>query len=470
MFTWLWALAVLLHLLYLPGESALLGAFTGWNVAHAALGIGAIALLCRPRSSVVLALVCALVPITAWIEAPAVGNHWLLASLVALVLLGAMLVGVIGGRRHDGGGVGRSIDVDAFPVMRITFLVAYGFAALSKFNSSFVDPTVSCANVFLDQVTRSVGLPGLDASSGAWWTHLVPYAVIVIETSVVVLLALAPTRVLGVLVALVFHGIIAIDTEHAFSDFSSVIAVLVVLFLPDDWFDRWDEWGSRPRARTAVRWATATIAVGAGTLLLWQSLDERHRWSAEIGHGRDAMWWTVGTAVVALVAITAARTRTVRSDVALLPDDRVMLAFPGVAVLIGLGPWLGVRDATSWNMYSNLVIAPDATNSWVVPGTMRLLDPPGGYVRIHASTDPALAPYIASGDLVPFVNLRTYTATRPDSSVTFERDGTIITVAHTRDDPALGREPEWWWRKVLVRRSIDLDGPARCQESFGALR
>ena len=147
-----------------------------------------------------------------------------------------------------------------------------------------------------------------------------------------------------------------------------------------------------------------------------------------------------------------------------------LLAVPGAAVLIGLGPWLGVRTGTSWNMYANLVTARGETNAWFAPGTLRLLDEPDDLVRIVASTDPALDPYIDSGERTPFVNLRLYTSSHPVFSITYERDGVTTTVDHSRVDDELGSAPEWWWRKVLTYRSVDIDGPARCQETMWALR
>ena len=465
-FAWLWAVAVLVHCLYLPGNSALLSAVTMWNISHLALGVAALVLLCRPRSDIALAAVCIGVPVTAWVEAPRLGNHWLLASIVAMTLLASMGVGVAR-RPRD---VDRAIDVDGFATTRLIFLVAYGFAAFSKYNSSFTDASVSCANIFFEQVASTVGLSGIGATGGAGWTRVVPFVVMAVETSVVVLLVVARTRVLGVVLALVFHGIVSIDTTHSFSDFSAVIAVLVVLFLPDRWFD------GIGRRLTDAPWhrvmsiVTGVVATGFGALLAWQSLDESRRWSDAIGHGREALWWAIGAAVVVAVIVGAARTRTIRSDVALLPADRWMVAWPSLAVLIGLGPWLGVRTATSWNMYANLVTARGETNSWVVPGTLQLLDESGDLVRIVASSDPALSAYVASGDRVPFVNLRQYTATAPDFSVVYERDGRTIVVEHTRDDPTLARAPAWWWEKVLTYRSVDLDGPTTCQEFMDALR
>jgi len=464
-FAWLWAITVLVHTLFLPGSGALLSGVTMWNVTHLALAIAALVLVCRPRSDLWLAAVCIGVPVTAWVEAPRLGNHWLLASIVALAVLCSLVVGAI---RHDD--TDRTLEVDGFAAVRMVLLFAYGFFALSKFNSSFADPTVSCATLFVDQVAGSIGLGAVDAQSGAAWTHAVPIAVILIETSVVVLLALAPTRVLGVLVAMTFHGIISLDTAHSFSDFSSMIAALTVLFLPEQWFDDVAARLSGPRGRIAARIVTVVTVSAFAVLVTVQSLDEKRDWTATIGDAREALWWIIGAVVLIAVLVQLVRTRSMRADVALLPADRWMLTWPVLAVMIGLGPWLGVRTATSWNMYANLVTARGETNSWIVPGTLQLLDESSDLVRIVSTTDSFLKPYVRSGDLVPFVNLRLHTATARDAAIAYERAGSITVVESTRADPELGRSPGWVWEKVLTYRSVDLDGPATCQETMGALR
>lgn len=465
-FVWLWSVAVLIHTLYLPGPSALLSGVTMWNATHLTLGVAALVLLCRPRSNVVLASVCIGIPVTAWVEAPRLGNHWLLASIVAVTILSSMAIGRVRRPRDVDG----ALAADGFAAARLVFLTAYGFAAFAKYNSSFTDASVSCANVFLDQVATTVGLSGLDATGGAAWTHIVPFTVMALETSVVVLLIIARTRVLGVVLAMSFHLLISINTDHSFSDFSVMIATMAVLFLPDDWFEEIGRQMTGRRAGAVARVVTVVVTTTFTVLLMWQSLDDTGRWSDGVGYVREATWWLVGAVLLGGVLFGAVRTRTIRSDVALLPADRWMLAWPSLAVIVGLGPWLGARTATSWNMYANLVTARGETNSWLVPRTLSMLDESGDLVRILASSDPALSDYVESGDRVPMVNLRQYTATARDFSLVYVRNGVVTTVSHSREDPTLRRAPAWWWQKVLTYRSVDLEGPATCQETMGALR
>ena len=461
-FAWLWALAVVMHLLYLSNSYAAFASFTADHVVHVALAVAAVALLIRPRSVVLLAIVCVLTPITAWFEAPRLANHWLLASLVALALLSAMTIGAFRRPRDVDG----TLCADGFPVARVIFLVVYGFCALAKFNTSFIDPTVSCANHFTDEVARSLGLASFTSVGDDWWMHAIPWIVMAIESSVVILLVVARTRVLGVVIALVFHGLIAFDTDHAFSDFSSVIVALVLLFLPDEFFT-----SIAPRLRTtAVRIGALVVAGLSAVALLWQSTDTGRRSVSTIGNLRDALWWVVWAVVTVTVVAWAVRRRRISSSVRLMPEDRWLLAWPALTFLIGCGPYLELRTATSWNMYANLQTARGSSNSFLIPVTAGLTDAQDDLVRIISSTDPGLQVYAGTEIELPFVNLRGYTSTHPDTAVTFVRDGETVTVEHTRDDPQLGATLPWWQDKVLVYRSIDTQGAVSCQDTTWAAR
>ena len=461
-FSWLWALAVVLHLLYLTNSYAAFSSFTADHVVHLLLAVAAVALLMRPQSLALLAIVCVLTPVTAWFEAPRLGNHWLLASLVALALLAAMALGAALRPRDVAG----RLLADGLPSARLIFLIVYGFCALAKFNTSFINPTVSCANLYVDEVAHSLGLSQFSSVGDSTWMYLVPWAVMAIETSVVVLLVIPRTRVLGVILALIFHGLIAFDTAHAFSDFSSVIAALAILFLPDEFFRSLE-----PRLRsTVVRVGAWTVAAVSGALIVWQSTDTRSLSGGIIGDLRDWMWWIVWALATTAVLAWSIRSHTNRSDVALLPQDRWMMMWPAVAILIGFGPYLELRVGTSWNMYANLQTANGSSNSFLIPQTAELTDYLSDLVRITASSDTGLQSYINSNYELPFVNLRGYTSTHPDASVTYVRDGVTTTVNNTREDPVLGNELPWWEHKAIVFRALDENKPVACQNTMLAAR
>ena len=74
-----------------------------------------------------------------------------------------------------------------------------------------------------------------------------------VELSIPVLLVVRRTRHVGVVVGLLFHGVLAIDRTHQFFDFSSVLAALFILFLPPSAGEWVAERVGSVRARLALR-------------------------------------------------------------------------------------------------------------------------------------------------------------------------------------------------------------------------
>ena len=127
-----WAIAVLFHLV---GNFVLEPA---WG--RAVLGTAAVGVLARPRLAWTAMLLSFAVLTNVWLEAPILGNHWLLHGLVALVVAGSVAAGR---------GRAESAMVRMAGPLRLTLLGFYGFAAFAKLNADFFDPVVSCALFYL---------------------------------------------------------------------------------------------------------------------------------------------------------------------------------------------------------------------------------------------------------------------------------------------------------------------------------
>ena len=146
------------------------------------------------------------------------------------------------------------------------------------------------------------------------------------------------------------------------------------------------------------------------------------------------------------------------------------MAWPALAFLIGCGPYLGFRTATSWNMYANLRTTPKSSNSFLIPVPAVFGPGDDEFVRIVASSDAGLQQYVGTGLVMPFDNLQDYTSTHPDLSVTYVRGDTTIVVEHSHDDPRLRRELPWWQTRLFAFRSADSNDPVSCQNTMWAAR
>ena len=464
-FAALWGLSVLFHLANARPTYRMFVDPTGASWWGAAVALLAIVLMVCPRRLWALATLSALVPVLAWLEAPTMGNHWLVVTFISVGFVCALAVPVARTRSL------RDVDVAATlePVARAVFFVFYSFTALSKVNRAFLNPLVSCGTYFTDETGHSLGWHSLDTAASPFWGRFIAVAVITIECSVVVLLIVRRTRVLSVLLAVVFHGIIGLDGYHSFADFSSLVYALYILFLPADFFiavaARLGK--SAMAVGRLVRWVCTAALVFA---LVAQGFSLSPAWSSAIGDLRNAVWrlFSLGFAlVIGWYLLTRRQFGVSREDSAtVLPAARWLLVIPALALLNGVTPYVGVKTTYSWNMYSNLVTVPGRSNGLLVPTGWRWTDRQQDLVEVVSSADGSLNVYAQERYLLTFNSLRAYTASHADTSLSYVRGGVRFDVAHTQEDPALSRPVGGWERRVFAYRAIDAGAPARCQPYF----
>jgi hypothetical protein len=460
-FSVLWATSVVFHVFNESSTYGLTHRVSARGVTHLALAVAALALIAVPDLVALWAVLAALIVVTAWMEAPVVGNHWIAATLVSLGFLGALATSVGRGRRIDR----IRLEAGFVPTARAVLLVFYSFAALSKLNRAFVNPAVSCATFFTDELAHSLGIHQVATQNHHALSYLVPVVVIVIELSVPVLLVVRRTRMFGILLALGFHGLIGFDGSHPFADFTGLVYALVLLFAPEEFFVATvAAWRRRPASWRAG--ATAVVVASLGYVVAVQVLASSFPWLRFETHAKNALWRVITVVVVVVVGRFALRYRGRPERLTTVTGRRWLWVVPAVAVLNGLAPYLNLKTAYSWNMYSNLVTAPGRSNSYVLPSGIHLSAIQEDLVQVVSSTDGNLQGYADENYLLTWVTLRAYTASHPDTSLVYVRHGVTVTVTHTRRDPALSQPVPAWERRLFAFRAVDAGRPERCQPYF----
>lgn len=461
LFSVLWALAAVWHLLGNPTAAS------DWTQALLVLGVAAV--LLHPGAPLALGALALTGLITLWSEAPFLGNHWLLAGFVNLGIVLSVATGIIRRRPHDRVDLANRV----LPIGRGALLGFYVFAAFAKLNSAFFDRTVSCAVFYFRESTDSIGLTGLQLGGAAWVEHAVIVATVAVELAIPVLLFLPATRRLGVVVAVAFHGLLAIDRTHQFFDFSAVLYPLFLLFLPLS-FGAWvaERLGS-VRARLALRGErvperahllAVAVPLLAGMLVCLDGLTRTQ--ALQVG------WWpwqlfALGTLVVVARFLRQDRTP---ASVRLAPHHALFAIVPLLVVLNGLTPYLEVKTGYGWNMYANLRTVDGDTNHLLLPATFPLTSEQGDLVEIVDTDDAGLARYAATDYALTWRALRTYLADRPDTRITYRRDGRTVRLDRAADDPELVEAVPAWRDKVQLFRAVDLQSPERCVPYWGPAR
>lgn len=464
LFRWAFAVAALFHLAGNPalnfGDRSLL-----LIPVQLVVGSAALAVTVAPHRHTPMIVLCAAVPVSAWLEAPMVGNHWVLAAALAV----AYLVSA---------GLGRLRDLDPMsspwsmfaPAGRLVLLGAYGFAAFAKLNDGFMDPATSCAVFYQDQLVRSWGLPVLSVSGDPLLGQAVAVGAAVVELSIPVLLIWGVTRRWGVLLGMSFHGLLALDLAQHFWDFSAVLYACFLLFLSPSQQQHVvdDVTGVLRQVRPSVRLATAALplllgvtAVAAGTLGGPPALRVL---AVFAGH---AAWWVLGAMAIVLVA-RAVLTDGSREPGLLRVSSPALLVVPLLVALNGLTPYLELKTGFGWNMYSNLRTVAGETNHMLVPATLDLTGAQVDRVRVLESTDARLTTR-PDVELV-WSEFREYAHSNPDETVVYERGGEVFSAPTLGEDPAGRGGISVLGLRLGSFRAVDVSGKERCLDVFGPAR
>ncbi len=422
--TVLWAMALLLHLL---GNPAL------WYGDALPRVQGAL-----PAVVAVLAVATALRPTDRRIA---------LAATAAAALLGITRLPVLPNNLVLSVVVGVALQSSRDPATALRIAVragaaAYGFAALAKLNTAFLDPVTSCSTLILQRLVGSLGLPAVPGGV----VRLAPWATLLVESSVAVGLFVPRLRRHAATLGVAFHGLLAYDLSQHFWDFTSALLPIFAAAAPGvvaAGVHRARRWVPGPVARVgavvlgAVAAASGVAAAAAVVVL--------------VGH---LTWIVRGTGLLATwsAIVVAERPVAPRWARAPLPWGPLAIALVSLVVLNGATPYLQLKTGYGWNMYSNLTVAGGSSNHLVVPAA-DLRGDQRDLVAVERASDPLVDAYADRPVRFARVQLEAWVARTPGAEVTIRAaDGGSEVLRHGAVAPA---RPGWLLRVAPLRPVTD---------------
>jgi hypothetical protein len=431
-----WALAALFHFEFRQlvwDEAAWAPKLTAALTAAAAL-----VTLRRPADPRALAALALAQLVDVAVVLPEVPNHWMLAALVNLAWLLVIVHASRAGGRFPSDG-GRLLDAARDPLL-VGVALFYLWTGFWKLNRDFVRPEVSCAVVSWDNLLMLFRwLPDAEVLR-----HAVIWITLGVELGAPVLLLVPRTRRLGVLLLVVFHTLLGLDAMKRFVNFSSVMFALLLLYLA-------------PAALGRVRTARAVAPVGRVASLVYGAL-------LAIGLlagprvplywlGRWVLWVVYATLLLGWVVLPAVRAPVAERAPLHRRGAAVAWLFPVLVMLNGLSPIVGLKNRTSWQMYSNLRLEADASNHWLVGPSLDVFGALADRVVVVATTAKRLEPWVGPDVALPWIEFRRLAAAEPEASVTYERGGARVVVPRVGDAPALAA-PSLLVRKTMFFRAL----------------
>lgn len=410
-----------------------------------------------------------------WLKLPVVGNHEIILALVSL----AVFVSVLTSRR--------SWFERCAPAGRWILVVSYGFIALSKFNTGFLDLKTSCALLFADGLGGAFGLdpraiPGAKVG--------VIMGTVVIESAIPLLLLRPRLRTYGVALALCFHFVLALDPVAHVWDFSATLFPLFLLFLPPSFLAQVARHGHRLARRSQAERGLAVALILVAQGFVASGATPFPLWAVAY-----PLWLVAGSGLLAalawyLVVSPSSGPGGSSSAISPLPSDllpavlrlrwrlaRPLMPVVAIAMLVGVGPYLGLRSAAAFNMYSNLRIHDGTSNHLLIgalPAPVSDRSAPSTVEIVDAETGSALRYYIDLQLLVPTENLARYLRENQHEDPLVRFDGALKTARQAGLD---GDRPAGWPRavaahlrhKLAYRRAVDGTPEARCLRAWGPL-
>jgi hypothetical protein len=426
-FAFAWALAALFHC-----EFYQLAYYEpAWppKLTAALVGVAAFLTLLQPVDPRRLAALAVAQLADVAVLLPEVPNHWLLGGLVNLTWLLAIARAWRRTGRFPAEGGQLLAEVRA-PLL-LGVVLFYLWTGFWKLNHDFFRPEVSCPVVsWKNLLVQTRWLPDVTLLRQAViWTTLL------MELVAPLLLLVGRTRRAGVVLLVVFHFLLGLDVIKRFLNFSALMVALLLLFLPPAAPARVRDVAPGLAARASAQ--GRRIAPAAYALLIALGL--------LAGPGRPLFWigrWLVWLAYAGLL------TAGVVLAAVVTPAERRIAARPGVAWLFpllvalnGLSPIIGLKNRSSWQMYSNLRLEADASNHFLVPRSLDLFGALSDRVSVLETSAKGLRPYVGSGLDLPWIEFRRLAAKDRDASVVYERAGVRHTVGRIGDAPALAAPP-----------------------------
>lgn len=355
-------------------------------------------------------------------------NHIVFAWIVDGTLLAALMLVLYKEKSHTD--LASRWFRAAAPWLRIELCLLYFFTVFHKLNISYFDIDWSCAAKMHREISAWMPLlPG-----GNWAQHLGIYGTLIIETAIPVMLLFGRTRVAGVILGMLFHGLLALHPHAGLFSFSATMTALFTAFIPLE-----TAASLRPNERFLKVWRWG-LAIFSGFYLLWVvrnwvpwfNIEEQLGVITKVGFLTYYLYLGIGL----FLFIRSIQTRGTEIQSRFEGNSLaypLLSAFALLLFLNGFGPYLGLRTQTSFSMFSNLHTENGVSNHLIVPSGIQITNWQRDLVEIIDSNDPTLISIRDNDLLMVYLDLRRERSVAgPDFWVKFRRNGRIETFDATR--------------------------------------
>ncbi len=263
---------------------------------------------------------------------------------------------------------------------RIFISIIYLFSFFAKLNTSFINPEISCASIFYENV-RSSNISILPSSTFVHLTSI--YLSIIFEGLAALLILSKRFRIFIVLAGLLFHLGLSFDLIKYFTNFSSIMYFLLFFSLGDVAMKPLYEVMSQLNRHLIFRKTLQSFLflITLSCLLSGEIMFPYHEASLGILIlSRHILWLCIAFFTLYVLIRTLknrAKSNTGNASIGILPSLILFLYFINC-----LGPYLGYKTRGVLSMYSNLRIEKDFSNHLLIKESLNLFNTISDVVRV----------------------------------------------------------------------------------------
>ena len=457
LFAWLWAMSMIWH--YLRPDH-------GYHVTWADLLVvlAAILVLLRPHNYFFL-LATALANVAAFLLAlPTASNHWTLQFFVNVTLVASF---ILAARDQQSLVFDSAAWLRIFrPVVCLLIIFLYLFASLHKFNAGYFSDHSFALRFYRDivfgehMVAYAHFFPTQDS-----FLAILPHLSLLTELVIPILLFIRRTRLAAILVGILFHTLLSLKEYPPGTDFPTLLGAAYVLFLPLSSFDYFN--GTILRRMRCSSYFPLFKRLIAPTVLLalifvppLYSLPRITTvdWFT-FANLKSVHWALYATTYFVLILFLIYKIGPDDFDHSLLIIRSVrfpLIIIVVAIVIVGMSPYLGLRSAGAFAMFSNLETEGNYTNHFFMPSDMQIF-PYQKQVCVIDTTAEDIPKTALTGRLLTYYNFRQLTRRYPEAAIKYTFEGERFELERITDKPDLVAEPDLLERYYLIFQRTDWD-------------
>jgi hypothetical protein len=378
--------------------------------------IPALLVLLLPSSMILVFLMFCGQIIDSVYNSPQLPNHWMLTFLTSVIVFSIFLRSKFNALNFE----------DLFLKFKsqayLGIATFYFFTAFWKMNYDFFDPKYSCTfGRFINSLELYYDIP-----RSSFLEYTVIWGSVSVETLLPILLLFARTRVYAAFGLLAFHLILIADKNSNYQNFSWTMIAHLTLVLAFTEKSKIMEFIENKISRTSL----ALVSLSLIPLAFFN----------------NSIWWDFRWAISFLIffgflyLILVSKPNSIRLNSAKNSIPAFVFAF--FIFFNGVTPIIGIKNRSSWQMYSNIRLEASYSNHFFLPPSFDFFGFQKDTVEITKTSDPFLKrEYIDSKSEMTWHDLRTYVKNHPKISLSWVRDNQEFATSLAGSDSRLAPPP-----------------------------